>query len=158
MFVFMFHACFLIKVSVSFFHGFGGLFLYGNSSVWLPCGDHTPHKDCPVLWPQQLCLGGSRGLEVKICVQCALLPHKTYLHGLTRILKHPAIFSELVKEQRKNDKYHPFLFFIQKNKESLLLHLLKSQRYNHQPSIHSRKSHVLPVQFSFCFPSRWFMS
>lgn len=97
----LYFSCLFSYKSFCLFHGFGGLFLYGNSSVWLPCGDHTPHKDCPVLWPQQHCLGGSRGLEVKICVQCALLPHKTYLHRLTRILKHPTIFSELVKEQRK---------------------------------------------------------
>ncbi len=105
------------------------------------CVGIAPHtKTSLFCGPKGIALGGVRGLEVKTCVRCFLLPHKTYLNTLTRLLKHPDIFSELIKEQ-SNGKCHLFWFFIQTNREPLW----PSSR------MHSKRTHVRPVHFPSVF-------
>lgn len=86
--------CFSIQVSLSSTWMCGGYFCMGTA-VFDCCVGIAPHTKTGLFCgPKGIAFGGFRGLEVKICVRCFLLPHKTYLNTLTHILKHPAIFSD----------------------------------------------------------------
>lgn len=102
-FVFIFHAGFPIKVSLSFFHGFvGGYFSIGTAvfDCHVRIAPHT--KPALFCGPNSSAQGGLGAWRLKYVFSVLSSPVKTHLHTyFARILKHPTIFSELIKDERQ---------------------------------------------------------
>lgn len=90
----------------------GGLFLYGNSSLWFLCGDRTPHKGSPVLWPQQHRLGGLGAWRLKYVFNALSSPIKhTYMHVYVKTHHYPFLAYKRTKKRQTSTNTSSFYIF-----------------------------------------------